>query len=147
MVGFVLIIVIVAIIGVIFLAISIKKPAGQQSSSELTSFLYSGLKYTSSCYNIEPLSFRELVTACQENKVCDDESRACDSLNKTASELIERAFLITQDSKYKGYSLRISQRNDTLLRLEKGAKGNIIAGEVPIYGLGGNSYMKLEMYY
>ncbi|MCX6748854.1 MAG: hypothetical protein NT076_04585 [Candidatus Pacearchaeota archaeon] len=147
MVGFVLIIVIVAIIGVIFLALSIKKPSSQLSSSELNSFLYSSLKYTSSCYNIEPLSFRELVTACQENKQCDDETRACDTLNRTATELIEGAFVITQDSKYKGYSLRISKNNETLLNLKKEAKGNIVAGEVPIYGLGGNSYIRLELYY
>ena len=145
--GFVVIIVLVAIIGVIFISLSLRKPSNSSSSSELNSFLYSSLKFTSSCYNVESLNFKELVTACQDNKVCDDDSRSCDVLENSTRELIERAFVVSQDSKYKGYKLRISNKNDSLLELEKGAKGNIVAGEVPIYGLGGNSYIRLELYY
>lgn len=147
MIGFVIIIVLVAVIGVIFLALSMRPSSKQLSSAELNGFLYSSLKVTSSCYNVEPLNLKELVTACQENKVCDDETLACDSLNTTASELIEQAFPIEQDSKYKGYNLRISQRNETLLELEKGVEGNRMVGEVPVYGLGGNSYIRLELFY
>ena len=147
MVGFIIIIVIVAIIGVIFLSLSLRKSSSQVSSAELNSFLYSGLKVTSSCYNLEPLSFKELVTACQDNKLCDDGPRACDVLANATGGIIERAFVTGPDSKYKGYKLRISQGNSSLINLEKGAKGNSVAGEVPIYGLGGNSYIKLELYY
>lgn len=151
MVGFVLIIVLVAVIALVFLAISLRKPAAERGSEEITNFLHSSMLYTTGCQprGGEVYNFKELITACLGNENCLNNESACDILNKTASELINLGFQAGEDAKYKGYVMKIyGENNQTLFYLAKGkTAGNKLADEVRVYGGAVETAVRLELYY
>ena len=89
--GFVIIVVIVAVIGVIFLGLSLRKPAGiQQDDAEISNFLSASMGITSDCVLREPLfaEMEDLIGACRGGKSCGDGRSACDVLNSSYEELL-----------------------------------------------------------
>lgn len=150
MVGFVLIIVLVAIIALIFLAISLRKPAGMIESKEVKNFLHSALMFTSNCQRTPEtfLDFKDLVGACYNHEKCLNETEACEILNNTARGLVEKGFNI---ERYKGYTLKIySGGNKTLFYLSKGNETKVRYGsEVYFYSyeIDGKVYIQLRLFY
>lgn len=109
-VGFVLIIVIVVIMGLVFLSFSINRQSDEfRSSAVVFDFLQSSMHHTSTCYkNSIPNYFdlQELVKECYRGNSCEDERKACDVLNETFSDIINKGFNIGV-GKNKGYELSI----------------------------------------
>ena len=130
MVGFVLIIIIVAVIMLILLAISIRKPAKMQESAKIKNFLNSMLKVSSDCQIAEEKyeSVGELISFCKNNKICLNKEYSCQILNKTASKLVESAFLLGEGSEYRGYKFSIQADNSTLISIVKGNSSTSIDG-------------------
>lgn len=133
MIGFVLIIVLVAVIALVFLAIQIRRPAEIQKSGEIQDFLYSSLKLTTDCkmnnYSFE--NVEDLTGDCYEGRRCVN-GNPCEILNKTFSELIDVSF------NKKGWEFRMFKGNfseEGILRVKKGnqssnmEEGEIITGE------------------
>ena len=150
MIGFVLIIVIVAVIALVFLAISLRRTSQDIESSEIKDFLEAALMFTSSC-QITPenfLEFNDLVGACYNKEKCLDEKDSCEVLNDTAIGLLESGFNI---EKYKGYTLKIYDgKNETLLYVSKGNETSTkYRSEVYFYSyeVEDRTYIQLGLFY
>lgn len=150
MIGFVLIVVLVAIIALVFLAISVRRPSGVVESKEIENFLYSSLRYTTSCQpnDYQFYDFKDLIGACSKNKACEDGKDSCDVLEEISLKLIENSFPVEKGSKYKYYNFKIYTENGNLLILEKGDQTAIKnSAEVFIPISGENFYIKMELNY
>jgi len=120
MVGFVLIIVLVAVIVLVFLAISLRKPAEMQEDKDVKSFLQASLLYTTGCQprQGEVYNFKDLMLACYNNQNCISGDDACSVLNKTASDMIENSFKL--GGKYTAYEFAVYIGGEDSFYLSKG---------------------------
>ncbi len=148
MIGFVLIIVLVAVIGLIFLVISVNQDSEMLESKEVESFLQSSLSYTTSCkISIQNESFQDLIKDCYQNKNCN-QTHSCEILNNTAKNLIESSFQISEKTQYKSYEYKILKQNETLILLEKGNKTGIKRGsQISIPVSGQDIKIQFRLYY
>jgi hypothetical protein len=124
MVGFALIIIIVAVVLLIFLSVSFKNSNNKDIQSfEVESYLQSTLEYTTDCsknYETDYYNLRRLIFACVDKKDCFDGSYSCEILNNTLKNLLSNSWEIGEDSPNKGYSLEISVKGEEFLSLEEG---------------------------
>jgi len=100
-IGFVLIVVIVSIIGVIFLSLSIGRgEPSKQTSIEISNFLEAGMYYTTDCavgFIPQYKSCQELIKACWNNDRCLDDRTACKALNETLKTIIQQGLEVCDD--------------------------------------------------
>jgi len=95
-VGFIVIILLVIIVGVIFLGISLRdKKEVVTKDAELATFLSASQGYTTECYKDSVPYYRnlgELVRDCfrQTSIVCPENRNTCDIVNKTYSEMLSK---------------------------------------------------------
>ena len=113
MVGFALIIIIVAVILLIFLGFALR---GQEKetveSYEVESFIQSFLHYTSDCRdNLEFLSVQKLISGCSNNVRCLDGRSTCEVLEPILKGIVEESWSTGADKPIKGYELRINSGN------------------------------------
>lgn len=91
-VGFIVIILMVMIIGVIFLGISLKKqPTVEATDSEIANFLVTSARYTSDCAKDYEPNYREMIDVisdCYQNSACLDARTVCSVLNQTYTEML-----------------------------------------------------------
>lgn len=92
-VGFIIIILMVMIIGVIFLGISLRPKIGViATDSEISNFLITSLEYRTDCakdYEPNYLYLRDIVSECYSSNIkCLDGQNPCLILNKTYSEMM-----------------------------------------------------------
>lgn len=114
MVGFALIMIIVAIIALVLLAVTSKKPVTADESRELANFLNGMSYYTTNCSSSgEMLSMKELIRACLREEKCDDGKYACEIMNKTLKPIVETSF--PESGKVSGYSFSI-EHNSTVVK-------------------------------
>ena len=150
MIGFVLIIVLVAIIALVFLAIGLRKqPASAVESRSIEDFLYACKQYSTTCQPnaAEFYNFDGLVKACYDNEYCLDGNNSCDVLNETAFGLIESSWKTGKEAMYKGYVFRISKDNRTILYLSKGNETSSKMGEeVYVSTMTGNIAIRMDVF-
>jgi len=122
MIGFALIVIIVAVIILIFISFSLTKPQKEAVESyEVESFIESLLQYTSDCEdNLEYLSVQKLIISCLELDKCDNEKSACEVLNSTISGILEKSWSVGEENPAKGYFLNISSGAKKIISFEKG---------------------------
>jgi hypothetical protein len=129
MIGFALIIVVVAVIALVLLAISNREPVGADESGELSNFLGSAVQYTSDCKESEEdyLSVKELIVACLEAESCLNGKSACGVLNNTMNDILEKAFPRGGDvsSYYLEAVYNISESKNILILGEKKCAGSL----------------------
>ena len=116
MIGFVLIIVLVAVIGLIFLGLSLRNPQKEiVESYEVESFIHSFLQYTTDCGNYREnyLPLQKLISACVDGEICLDERESCDVLTSTLTEIIESSWKVEGDRPIQGYELKIVLEDGT----------------------------------
>ena len=128
MIGFVLIVVLVAVIGLIFLKLSLdNSPKEAVDSFEVESFIQSFLQYTTDCGNYREnyLPLRKLISACVNEETCLDTlypkghekgtsgRYSCDVLNSTLTEIIETSWKVEGDRPIQGYELKIVLEDGT----------------------------------
>ncbi len=108
-VGFVLIVVLVAIIFLVFLGISIRQPSDlQKESRDVYQFLESMVEYTSACaISHEPVfsSIGKLIRECYESPgtTCTNNEKACDVLESDLRNILSVSWKIGPDRPIKGY--------------------------------------------
>ena len=121
-VGFALILIIVAVILLVFLGISLNKPKTTNTNSyEVESFMQSCLQYTTDCeIDYEYADIQRLIFACNNNQKCMDNRDSCDVLKKDLKEITEESWPVGENSVSKGYELNISAENTEILNLKKG---------------------------
>ena len=156
--GFVLIIIIVVIIGVIFLSLSISNDEGGKTSVEISNFLQSSMYYTTNCavsYVPDYKNLQDLIKSCYNGETCLDGNKSCDVLNKTFSGIIGNSFQVDEQGKNKAYKLRIYYRDisgdlpdDEFLVIEEGIYGNCSSetgASQPIFTESGDINVELNL--
>ena len=131
MIGFVVIVLLVVVIGVVFLGILLRKServAGRDA--EISSFLESSMKYTSNCalsYEPDYDTLQDLITDCYKGRKCIDGNHSCDVLNSSYSVILEKTWLVGEARPVKAYSFNVSfyssydnSSKEGILYLEKG---------------------------
>jgi len=113
-IGFVLIIVIVSVIGVIFLSLSIGRgEPSKQTSIEISNLLEASMYYTTDCavgFMPQYKDGQALVKACWDDDKCLDERTACEALNETLKNIFQKTLEVCEDKnkcQNKAYKMNI----------------------------------------
>ncbi len=138
LVGFALIIVIVAVILLVFFSFWIKNPKEiRHESSEVESFVYTILSYTTECQdNIENKNLKEVIIKCTNKENCKNGEDSCSILTTLLNEILENSWKITNGTT-KGYNLDILIGNETLNEIKQGNKTSNSRGTTQIFRSGG----------
>ena len=125
MVGFALIIIIVAIILLVFLSIYLRNQSTTVVQSfEIQNFILSFLQYTTDCQNnLEFLPINKLISDCyiDNNMVCENGQNACEVLKSSVKDIMDKSWNTNEGSMYKGYYLNIVINNESsMLNISKG---------------------------
>ncbi len=117
MVGFALIIIIVAIIALVLLALANKKPVSVGEDRALANFLNSMALYTTSCGS-SPERFynmKEVIRACSQDERCLNGMKACKVMNETLLSLLQESF--PQGGGVKNFYLSVEHNATSIRRL------------------------------
>jgi hypothetical protein len=144
MVGFALIVIILAVIILIFIGFAIRSPDKDAVQSyEAESFVQSTLQHTTDCRdNLEFLTIQKLIFRCNEEAECLDDRETCDVLKQTLQDLVEESWKV-ENRPLEGYELKIMVENTELLNLNQGNKTRNYKGAVQDFSKGGNSVVLL----
>lgn len=149
MVGFALIIILVAIIGVVFLSMSHKDRNDIQNSPLAENFLESLLHHTTNCskYSSGPpyLQINDLAKECAQDGLCTIGISACDALNSTINEILAYSFKVGEDYPLKAYSFLIETPEKTLINESQGNKTQDFRGSSE--NLANGLSFKINLYY
>lgn len=120
MVGFALIIIIVAIILLVFLSMSLRNTERETVESyEIESFIQAFLQHTSKCRradNLDFLSVQRLIFSCDKGDSCLNGQDTCDALGETIVELMDESWEFGPDRPIKGRKLEILSDNGIELK-------------------------------
>lgn len=129
-VGFVLIVIIVSVIGLIFLSLSIGRGEQKSVNTEISDFLKSSMYYTTDCavnYIPQYKELQDLIKICYDNPIqrCLDGRSICQAREEILDKLITKSLDINPDSPNKAYKLNIYYKqeevqDEELLKIEKG---------------------------
>ncbi|HLC86890.1 MAG TPA: hypothetical protein VJH65_01275 [Candidatus Nanoarchaeia archaeon] len=123
MVGFAVIIVLVAVILLIFLRFGLVQDEDEAIASfEVEGFLDSMLQYTTDCIGdrSEALTIRNLISGCDDEEKCEDGRDKCDIMEKLSEDILEAGWDVGEDKPYKGYRFEIASKEKVLLTLQEG---------------------------
>ncbi|MDO8528642.1 MAG: hypothetical protein Q7S06_01995 [Nanoarchaeota archaeon] len=149
-VGFALIIIIVAVILLVILGLSLGgKGKEAVQSYEVGSFIQTTLQYTSDCYNgIEYLPILKLIFECENENSCDDERNTCDVLNSTLREISEKSWKVGEQAPIKGYKIRIVTEEREVLLIKQGNETKSYKSSMQSFSRQGIDYdMSFSVYY
>jgi len=149
-IGFVLIVLLVTVIAIVFLAISIRKPSERLPSAELESFLQASMRVSTDCsISAERIySFKDVIVSCGEsNEKCLNNKTACETLNETASSLLNKAWNVCTDCPTKAYKFSVlDENNRTLASINQGnCSGTRTYSQVPLPSFSGKIMIELEI--
>jgi hypothetical protein len=140
MVGFALILILVAIILVVLLASYINKPQSDNlGNPEVNSFVQSFLQYTTPCEEANSInvSVQKIIFKCQEGEICSYNMNPCKVLNDTLKGIVQKSWDVGEDNPVKGYSLVIiSKEKGQVLNLTGGVVTNNYKGSEQDFGKG-----------
>jgi len=119
--GFIIIVALVMVVGVIFLGIKMNQDRAvqQYSDSNIINFLTASSRYTSDCFDRARCtqgfcSLNELKQKCYDNNekcnIGTDDRYSCDILNYTYSDMLSKSWRIYNDSPVKYYDLKVKYR-------------------------------------
>jgi hypothetical protein len=119
MVGFALILIMVAVIFIVIISVWIRKPQEKTVNYEANSFIQSLLQYTTSCEeDYGNLTVQDLLAKCKEGNPCyyndqmNQQSDPCKILNNTIREIVKASWQTGVNSSIKGYSFNINISED-----------------------------------
>lgn len=155
MVGFGLIIVLVAIIFIVFIAVYLKKPVKVTEDYEARSFIQATLQYTTMCEDTKGnVTVQDLITKCKENDLCSYRNMdPCQILNNTIKGIIRESWESSPNGFVKGYSFEINisedrgESEENLVKIESGVVTNNYRGSIQDYGKSGDRIIILFKVY
>lgn len=106
--GFVLIVVLVVVALMVFLVISLKKPAVEANSKKADDLLSSLMSYTTECIVSEPSyeNVQDLIKSCYENRMCKNfKQNSCEYLNQTLSDITKGLLSTSGDNSITSYEI------------------------------------------
>ncbi|MEM1535021.1 MAG: hypothetical protein QW199_01990 [Candidatus Pacearchaeota archaeon] len=130
--GFVIIVLLVIVIGIIMLAFSMQRSLRKPTAVadiKVNSLLNAIMQYTSECNNKK---ISEVIAMCANNEQCDGGGNACDYLTKNLTAILSASFPTVKDGKgfFSGYNLTIGAiGTQPFISITGGEqKGNVVAG-------------------
>lgn len=129
-VGFAIIIILVAVVFVAFLGFSLNNQKQNKAKSyEIKNFLEASMEYTVSCTSdSEPL--RKLIFLCKKQSFCINGVSSCEMLNQTLQGIIDSSWNVDENSSIKAYKLDIrALDSEPFLSLSKGNETRTADGE------------------
>ena len=122
MVGFGLIIIIVAVILLVFLGLTLTKPQKEAVEDyEVNSFIQAFLQYTTDCEdNLEYLSVQKLIFDCNSGEECLDGRSSCEALNLTLMEIVGETWMVGEGRPIQGHELEIIVDDAKMLFFKEG---------------------------
>ena len=156
MMGFMIIVVLVVIIGLVFLGFSLRQKSKniEPQSMNAEDLLQSMLVYTSDCQmGTNALNVRDLIRVCntQRSAKCDNNEIVCEKVNSTLRAIMNKTMGQNVGKGFiHGYSLEINATQ--YLLIEKGnTTGNYFSSFIPlpllVYGQNNEAMIKLRYYY
>jgi hypothetical protein len=137
-VGFVLIIVIVAVIFLVFLGISLRQETSSVSNEiDVYQFLESSMEFTTECskrFEGDFLVLGELFEECYSESRCLNGIEACEVLNENLDKILDASWNVGEESVIKGYKFQSVYLADTdssreeIVNREKGICGESLRG-------------------
>jgi len=121
--GFVLIVLIVTVIGVVFLSLTYGRPeVGKETSAEVSNLLTSAMQHTTDCainYIPQYRNVQDLVKECYKDKSgearkCLDGRDVCQELEKNLKNLLDKGLVIGEGSVNKAYKVDIYAVTDSI---------------------------------
>ena len=153
MVGFAIIIVIVAVIILVFLGVALNRPQTTTGveSYEVQSFISASLEHTTDCSTDFELSYDsvgDLITECDFEQTCHDGRMACGVLDSTLKDILESSWKTGEDRPVKGYVLNITSDDDSILSVSEGNITSNYKGNVQDLSRRGSLYsLEFKVYY
>ena len=152
--GFVIIVLIVMIIGLVFFAFALRRTTEtvEEQDAELDDLLQAMSYYTTDCkINSQYLNIKELVRKCyvSETARCENSENVCISLNNTIEDMLQE-FLGQNlaNQQIHSYSLNISNSKQITYIEQGNLEGNYIGSSTPIPTLTGEDVIiYLRFYY
>ncbi len=155
MIGFGVILLLVAIVLVVFLSLSMggsdKKAV---DSYQVNSFLQAYLQYNSKCQEknygiIENVSMQNLIKKCYKEENCLDERDPCELLNKTSKDMIVESWQIKEGSPRVGYEFIVADSENNLIAYSSEGKETYDSrgGRQPLGISGENLMIDLTIYF
>ena len=140
MIGFALIMIVVAVVILVFLAFSIRNNERDAVESyEAYSFLQSTLQYTTECRDkLDVLTIKDLIFMCESGNSCDNGDEACGILVSELEEIVAKSWPIGEDRPVKGYKLDIGSENGQIVSLQEGNLTGNSKGSIEELFKGGN---------
>lgn len=129
--GFVIIVVLVSIIGVIFFSLMIgtgeKTP---MNNAEVSNLLEASKHYTTECaesFVPQYENLEELIKSCYNNERCLNGKESCEILKNTFKKIIKESLIISPESPNKAYTLNVYYKvlnstipNQEIIKIETG---------------------------
>jgi hypothetical protein len=145
MIGFALIIILVAIILLVFLGISLRSPQKENVESyEVKSFVQAFLQYTTDCRDSNDLGYfsvKDLIFSCNRNEKCLDERNTCEVLNFTLTGITKESWKVEGNRPVKGYELKIlKDETEITLMIKKGNVTDNYKSSVQDFSKSGSSF-------
>jgi hypothetical protein len=140
MVGFAVIIVLVAVIILIFLGFSMRNSSSESVESyEVESFLESILQYTTECEDyLEYLDIKQLISACENSGSCQNGLDPCEVLEDSLVEISSEAWPYGEDRPIKGYLFNVTVEGQELVGIFQGNETNNRKSSTRSFVKGGN---------
>ncbi|MCK5624702.1 hypothetical protein KAI04_02580 [Candidatus Pacearchaeota archaeon] len=143
MIGFGLIIIIVAVILLVFLTVSLKNSNKEVLGvNEVDSFIQSFLSYTTDCeeYSNTYYSIQDLIIECiNYESSCLDGRGTCDVLSSTLSGIVDESWKISENTPIIGYELFIGAEEIELISFKAGNSTNSYKGSMQEFSSRGMS--------
>ena len=135
MIGFAMIIIIVAVILLVFLSITISKPQESVQNYQVQGFLQSIFSYTTDCRDDSGNfgTIRDLIFDCDNSEICQDQRTSCEALNSTLTEIIEESWKVGEDRPVKGYKFEILIDGAPLLDISEGNITQNYKGAIQVF--------------
>lgn len=123
MIGFAMIIIIVAVILLVFLGFSLRNsPRENVESYEVESFIQASLQYSTDCRDRtnDIQSLQDLITGCNSGDTCSDGRRECEVLGSVLGGIMDTSWPVGPDRPAKGYEINITSDTKEIFSLSKG---------------------------
>ena len=128
MVGFAIIIVVVAVVGLLFLYFSMNSDKESIDSYKSESFIQAVLQYTTDCqeYRGDYMDIEDLIYSCAREETCVGGNKSCVVLNSTLTDMIDKTWPAGKEWPTKGYEFLITseEKDDPVFYFEKGSQAN-----------------------
>ena len=150
MIGFAVIIIMVAIIMLVFLGFSMNKSGGDLVESyEIESFVQSTLQYHTSCYyNWKYIDVKDLIFRCSNEQSCEENIDPCIELNNTLKNIVSESWKIEGDRPEKGYEMNVFSNGEEMISFSEGNITNNYKGTLQDFTKSGISIeILLKVYY